>query len=89
MVALTVLFATGVFEHNVIERTVGMDPLMIEEILAGRIPDEVDLIWNLTAARVTWWAGVVLLWVAAVLTLVTGFDYYRKALPQLHRQGTI
>ena len=31
----------------------------------------------------TWWIGVALLWVAAVLTLVTGLDYFRKALPYL------
>ncbi|HBB83034.1 MAG TPA: CDP-diacylglycerol--glycerol-3-phosphate 3-phosphatidyltransferase, partial [Sulfitobacter sp.] len=32
------------------------------------------------------WAGLLglaLLWVAAVLTAITGFDYLRKALPHL------
>lgn len=89
MVALTVLFATGVFEHNVIQRTAGMDPLMIEEIMTGRISDDVGLIWNATAARVTWQAGAILLWIAAALTLITGVDYFRKALPLLHRQGAL
>ena len=32
---------------------------------------------------VTWWVGVALLWVAGALTLITGFDYFRKALPHL------
>jgi CDP-diacylglycerol--glycerol-3-phosphate 3-phosphatidyltransferase len=27
--------------------------------------------------------GLVLLWVAAALTLITGFDYFKKALPFL------
>jgi CDP-diacylglycerol--glycerol-3-phosphate 3-phosphatidyltransferase len=27
--------------------------------------------------------GLVLIWVAAVLTLVTGWDYFRKSLPFL------
>jgi CDP-diacylglycerol--glycerol-3-phosphate 3-phosphatidyltransferase len=89
MLALTVLFATGVFEHNVIERTVGMDPALIADIMEGRIADEVGLVWNVTAARITWWTGVILLWVAAVLTLITGFDYFRKSLPLLHKQGAL
>ena len=32
------------------------------------------------------WAGtlgIALLWVAAFLTLITGFDYFRKAVPYL------
>lgn len=83
MIALAVLFATGVFQHNVLERTVGMDPAMVQGILAGEIGDELGLIWNAQAASVTWYAGTVLLWVAAALTAITGFDYFRKALPFL------
>jgi CDP-diacylglycerol--glycerol-3-phosphate 3-phosphatidyltransferase len=29
------------------------------------------------------YAGIALLWLAAVLTVVTGFDYFRKAMPYL------
>ena len=83
MVALAVLFATGVFQHNVLERTVGMDPAMVQGIFAGEISDELGLIWNAQAASVTWYAGTVLLWIAAALTAITGFDYFRKALPFL------
>ena len=83
MVALAVLFATGVFQHNVLERTVGMDPAMVQAIFAGEISDELGLIWNAQAASVTWYAGTVLLWVDAALTAITGFDYFRKALPFL------
>jgi cardiolipin synthase (CMP-forming) len=83
MIALAVLFATGVFQHNVLERTVGMDPAMVEAMFAGEVSDELGLIWNAQAASVTWYAGTVLLWVAAALTAITGFDYFRKALPFL------
>ena len=31
--------------------------------------------------------GVVLLWIAGVLTLITGVDYFRKALPFLQEAG--
>ena len=83
MVSLAVLFATGVFQHNVLDRTVGMDPAMVQAIFAGEISDELGLIWNAQAASVTWYAGTVLLWVAAALTAITGFDYFRKELPFL------
>lgn len=39
------------------------------------------------AAYVTWWLGIVTLWVAGILTLVTGWDYFRKALPYLRDVG--
>jgi cardiolipin synthase len=32
---------------------------------------------------VAWWAGIVGLWIAAFLTLITGWDYFRKAQPFL------
>ncbi len=86
MIAMTVLFATGIFEHNMIARTVGMDDRMVMQILAGEISDEVGLRFNAAAAELTWWSGVVLLWIAGVLTLLTGADYFRKALPFL-KQG--
>lgn len=83
MVALAVLFATGLFEHNLLERTVGMDQVTVDAIFAGEMPDELGLIWNAQAASVTWYVGTVLLWVAAALTVITGLDYFRKALPFL------
>jgi cardiolipin synthase (CMP-forming) len=36
---------------------------------------------------VTWWIGIVTLWIAGVLTLITGWDYFRKALPFLNEVG--
>ena len=33
------------------------------------------------------YVGLVLLWVAAALTLITGWDYFRKALPHLKEDG--
>ncbi len=36
-----------------------------------------------TYASASWWIGVVLLWIAAALTFVTGMDYFRKAMPYL------
>jgi CDP-diacylglycerol--glycerol-3-phosphate 3-phosphatidyltransferase len=82
MVAIGVLFGTGIFEHMLIERTVGMDAATYEEIMAGGA-DPLNLRLIDMAYWATWWIGVGLLWIAALLTLVTGIDYFRKALPHL------
>lgn len=87
MIALTVLFATGIFEHNMTERTVGMDQELIDQIMAGAVPDRVRLMWNVTAAYWSWWSGTILLWIAAILTLISGFDYFVKALPFFREEG--
>ncbi|MEP2641820.1 CDP-diacylglycerol--glycerol-3-phosphate 3-phosphatidyltransferase [Roseobacter sp.] len=83
MVAIAVLFSQGVFEHYLGMSAYGMDQAMVNAIFAGEEPDLLGLRWKLAAME---WAGVgglVLLWLAAGLTLVTGVDYFRKALPHL------
>ncbi|EAR50343.1 CDP-diacylglycerol--glycerol-3-phosphate 3-phosphatidyltransferase [Oceanicola granulosus HTCC2516] len=83
MLAIAVLFSQGIFLHHLIDRTVGMSPELVESILAGTAPDEVGLrafeAGHLWSGRI----GVALLWIAAILTLVTGWDYFRKSLPAL------
>lgn len=81
MIALTVLFATGIFAHNWEDRVQGMDPAMIDAIMTGATADHGGLLFYAQAANVTWWSGVILLWIAGALTLVTGFDYFIKSLP--------
>jgi len=83
MVAIAVLFAKGAFEHYLIEISIGMDSGIYEGILAGDIPDEVGLRWKEFGYDICWWGGIMLLWVAAALTLISGWDYFRKALPYL------
>jgi CDP-diacylglycerol--glycerol-3-phosphate 3-phosphatidyltransferase len=82
MVAIGILFGAGIFELMFIERTVGMDATIIAQIFSGgNDPTGLRLIQK--AYWLTWWGGVALLWIAAVLTLVTGYDYFRKSLPHL------
>ncbi|KPQ14853.1 MAG: CDP-diacylglycerol--glycerol-3-phosphate 3-phosphatidyltransferase [Rhodobacteraceae bacterium HLUCCA09] len=83
MVAIAVLFAQGVFEHYIAGIVYGMGEETMRAVLDGRIEDTQGLIpltWGLT---VSWYGGVVLLWVAAALTAVTGWDYFNKARPYL------
>ncbi len=83
MVAIAVLFATGVFENEFFDRLQGMDAAMVDAIMSGQLPDEVGLTFWSTLRDSTWWVGTVLLWFAAALTAVTGWDYFVKARPHL------
>ncbi|MCB1397459.1 MAG: CDP-diacylglycerol--glycerol-3-phosphate 3-phosphatidyltransferase [Rhodobacteraceae bacterium] len=69
MVAIAVLFSQGIFEHQA----------EIKEIAGDMLAEQRYLDFRIWAGRV----GVALLWLAAVLTLVTGWDYFRKAMPHL------
>lgn len=83
MVALTLLFAKGLFEHYVGMQSFGMDQTTFDAIVAGEEDDVLGLGWKMTGMVWSGNVGVVLLWIAAVLTAVTGWDYFRKALPFL------
>lgn len=83
MVAIAILFSQGIFEHYFGMWSWGMDPEMVVDILEGRETDELGL--NAMFQGMIWSGriGLVLLWIAATLTLITGVDYFRKALPHL------
>ena len=87
MVAIAVLFAKGVFEHHALVVMNDIGPEMTEAVLSGAAADELDLGRTLMWTTLTWWAGVTLLWIAAALTLVTGWDYFRKSLPYLRDEA--
>ncbi|GGB26029.1 CDP-diacylglycerol--glycerol-3-phosphate 3-phosphatidyltransferase [Allosediminivita pacifica] len=79
MIAIAVLFSQGVFEHYFASGVVGEDPDIVYGVLAGDFPDAPGA----GAMIVAGWVGLILLWLAAALTFITGFDYFRKALPYL------
>lgn len=83
MVALTLLFAKGVFEHYVGMQSFGMNAEIFDQVITGELPDDLGLRWKLTGMNWTGNAGVILLWFAALLTAITGLDYFRKAVPFL------
>ncbi|WP_368185019.1 CDP-diacylglycerol--glycerol-3-phosphate 3-phosphatidyltransferase [Aestuariibius sp. HNIBRBA575] len=83
MVAIAVLFAKGAFEHYLIAHTVGMDYTLVQAILDGDVVDEVGLRWKQLGWDMCFYGGIALLWVAAALTVLTGWDYLRKAMPYL------
>lgn len=83
MIAIAVLLARGGFENMLFQRGAGMDAQIAEQILAGELPDEVNLRFADMAWTLTGQVGIVMLWVAAALTFITGVDYFRKSLPHL------
>ncbi|MBF9030688.1 CDP-diacylglycerol--glycerol-3-phosphate 3-phosphatidyltransferase [Rhodobacterales bacterium HKCCE3408] len=83
MVAIAVLFAYPLFFHYFGMWTQGMSAEIVADVLAGEIPDELGLRLVYRGLMLTHYAGPIFLWVAAGLTLLTGADYLRKAMPHL------
>ena len=83
MSAIGVLFSTGAFEHYFGMQSFGMDETIVAGVLSGEIPDELGLVWKYQGMIWSWYTGVALLWIAALITLMTGFDYFRKSVPLL------
>ena len=83
MIAIAVLFGQGIFEHYFGMWSWGMDEAMIGQILTGQEDDPLGLRMMFNGAVWAGRLGLVLLWLAAALTLITGIDYLRKSLPHL------
>ncbi|MCA0964581.1 CDP-diacylglycerol--glycerol-3-phosphate 3-phosphatidyltransferase [Salipiger bermudensis] len=83
MVAIAVLFAQGVFEHYLAVSVEGLSPEQVSAILSREAADAHGLIWKEQGMLWTGYLGLTLLWMAAALTLITGWDYFVKAWPHL------
>ncbi len=83
MVAIAVLLSVRIPEYLFAVQSMAMENDQIIAILDGRADDIMNL--RLKYALYVWTTniGTVLLWIAAILTLVTGWDYFRKSLPFL------
>lgn len=87
MVALCVLFVAGIFEHHFGMNAFGMDAALVDDILRGQTEDVNGLRFYFDGMIWTSHGGLVLFWISAVLTLITGADYLRKALPHLEENS--
>lgn len=83
MVAIAVLFSKGVFEHYLVMSAWGMDDALFEAVMAGEEDDLLGLRWKAQGMHLSGQIGIALLWLAAILTMITGWDYFRKSLPYL------
>jgi cardiolipin synthase len=83
MIAIALLFAVGIFEHYFLISTSGIDPQILDDILSSTLVDPNHLLFYYNGMYTAWFSGITLLWAAAALTVITGVDYFRKALPHL------
>ncbi|MCA1285500.1 CDP-diacylglycerol--glycerol-3-phosphate 3-phosphatidyltransferase [Salipiger bermudensis] len=83
MVAIAVLFAQGVFEHYLAVSVEGVSPEQVSAILSREAEDIHGLVWKEQGMLWAGYLGLTLLWMAAALTLITGWDYFVKAWPHL------
>jgi CDP-diacylglycerol--glycerol-3-phosphate 3-phosphatidyltransferase len=83
MVAIAVLFAATGLEY-IREEVLARNRVLIAEMEAAGLSDDVNLLTMANyGGEIVWTVGLLLIWVAAILTLVTGWDYLRKAVPYL------
>lgn len=83
MIAISVLFIHGIFDHNFGVLTQGMDEALLMQITNGFNVNLSNLNLSYFSVYYSYWVGVLLLWVAMILTILTGVDYLRKASPYL------
>ncbi len=83
MVAIAVLFlGTGLEYVEGIARR-GMTASQYAEAVTAGLADPVRSCGTRGCSSLATWLGLALIWIAAGLTLVTGWDYFRKAMPYL------
>ena len=83
MVAIAVLFlGTGLEYLNGVAMH-GMTPEQYAEAVVNGVADPIRACGKRDCASVAGDVGLVLMWVAAVLTALTGWEYFRKAGPYL------
>jgi CDP-diacylglycerol--glycerol-3-phosphate 3-phosphatidyltransferase len=83
MVAIAVLFlGTGLEYLNGVAMQ-GMTPEAYADAVAQGIADPIRACGKRDCASVAGDVGLVLIWIAAALTAITGWEYFRKSLPHL------
>ncbi len=87
MVAIAVLFlGTGLEYLNGVAMQ-GMTPEQYAEAVSAGLADPIRACGKSNCASIANYIGLVLIWIAAFLTAITGFDYFRKALPFLREDA--
>jgi CDP-diacylglycerol--glycerol-3-phosphate 3-phosphatidyltransferase len=87
MVAIAILFlGTGLEYLNGVAMQ-GMTPEQYTEAVAAGVADPIRACGKRDCASLAGDVGLVLMWVAAVLTLLTGWEYFAKARPYLAEEA--
>ena len=83
MIALAVLFLGTGLEYLNGVKMAGMTPDQYTLAVAAGLADPVRACGRSDCASVAGYAGLVLMWIAAFLTALTGWDYFSKSKPFL------
>jgi len=86
MLAVSVLFAHLLFEHYFVINSFAMERDFVRAVLNGQEADMFGLRWKYAGYIWGFNLGALLMWAAGILTLATGLDYFRKALPFLQEE---
>ncbi len=86
MVAVAALLLGHMLQFYVAGGMFGMEADYAWAVIDGDIQDDSNLWLLFQSFKIATWAGLGLLVLAAMLTLITGFDYFRKALPFLKEE---
>jgi CDP-diacylglycerol--glycerol-3-phosphate 3-phosphatidyltransferase len=83
MTAIAVLFLAMGLEYVRETNAMRADVQLIDS-LRDFGTDDINLVDVATmGGNMVWQIGLGMIWIAALLTVITGFDYFRKALPHL------
>lgn len=88
MVAIAMLFLGTGLEYLNGVATQGMTPEQYAEAVSAGLADPVRACFKQDCASLANQLGLVLIWIAACLTAVTGWDYYEKSKPYLKETGS-
>ncbi|MCZ8078387.1 MAG: CDP-diacylglycerol--glycerol-3-phosphate 3-phosphatidyltransferase [Fuscovulum sp.] len=83
MVAIAVLFLGTGLEHVEGIARQGMTTDQYAELVTQGLADPIRSCGTRGCSSYATLVGLVLIWVAAILTMITGWDYFRKSLPFL------
>ncbi|GAB4387118.1 CDP-diacylglycerol--glycerol-3-phosphate 3-phosphatidyltransferase [Albidovulum sp.] len=86
MIAIAVLFLGTGLEHLEGIARRGLTADQYAELVSKGLADPVRSCGHRGCSSYATMAGLTLIWVAAILTFVTGWDYFRKALPLLREK---
>jgi CDP-diacylglycerol--glycerol-3-phosphate 3-phosphatidyltransferase len=84
MIAIALLFAVGIFEFCLEIDPTQQGISLVPDTSLSHAEISNDFGFCYAGMYFVWYGGIILLWVAASLTLITGADYFRKALSHLY-----
>lgn len=79
MVAVATMLSVLLFEHYFAVQSFAMEREFVQKVLAGTEPDQFGLRWKYIGLLWAYNAGFALIWLAALLTAMTGLDYFQKS----------